>query len=136
MTVPYGRCNTGEEVIKLAKKLEAIRAKRKDRVRSKIEGTPERPRLSVFRSSRHIFVQAIVDDTGVTIAEASTLSKDLRDSLQGKKKTEAAKEVGKLVSRRLQHLGIEQVVFDRSRYLYHGRIKALADAAREAGLKF
>lgn len=120
----------------MARKIETIRAKRKDRVRSKINGTTDRPRLSVFRSARHIFVQAIVDDSGVTIAEASTLSKDLRHSVGEMKKTDAAKEVGKLLTARLQKLGIERAVFDRSRYLYHGRIKALADAAREAGLKF
>ncbi len=120
----------------MANKLEKVRARRKARVRGKIEGTPERPRMSVFRSARHIFVQAIVDDPGKTIAEASTLSKDLQETIRGLKKTAAAREVGKLVSARLQKLGIERVVFDRGRYLYHGRVKAVADAAREAGLKF
>ncbi len=120
----------------MANKLEKVRARRKARVRGKIEGTQERPRISVFRSAKHIFAQAIVDDLGKTIAEASTLSKDLQETIRGLKKTAAAREVGKLVSARLQKQGIEQVVFDRGRYMYHGRVKALADAAREAGLKF
>ncbi|MDZ4166011.1 MAG: 50S ribosomal protein L18 [Smithellaceae bacterium] len=120
----------------MANKLEKVREKRKARVRGKISGTEGRPRLSVFRSARHIFVQAIADDLGRTITEASTLSKELQESISGLKKSEAAREVGKLVSRKLQSLGIETVVFDRGPYLYHGRLKALADAAREAGLKF
>ncbi len=117
--------------------MEKIRAKRKVRVRGKISGgTESRPRLSVFRSARHIYVQAIADDTARTLAEASTLSKELKDVIAGLKKTEAAKEVGKLLSQRLMSRGIEQVTFDRGRFLYHGRVKALAEAAREAGLKF
>ena len=118
------------------KRIERIRLKRKKRVRGKISGTELRPRLSVFRSARHIYVQAIADDAGKTLAEASTLSKELKGSFTGAKKVEAAKAVGALVSRRLQALGIDHVVFDRGRFLFHGRVRALAQAAREAGLKF
>ena len=118
------------------KKVEKIRAKREIKVRSKITGTETRPRLSVFRSVKQIYVQAIADDTARTLAEASSISKEIRDAVQGMKKVDAAKEVGKLVSQRLIAQGIGRVVFDRGRFLYHGRVKALADAAREAGLKF
>ena len=118
------------------KKIERVRIKRKKRVRGKISGTQARPRLSVFRSNKQIYVQAIADDVGMTLAEASTLSKELRGTLEGLKKIDAAKEVGKLVSARLKSIGIESVVFDRGSYIYHGRVKALAEAAREAGLTF
>jgi len=118
------------------KKVERIRRKRERRVRSKIFGTPSRPRLSVFRSARHIYVQAIADDTGQTLAAASTLTKEIREKIAGLKKTEAAREVGRLVALRLKDKAIESVVFDRGRFLYHGRVKALAEGAREAGLKF
>lgn len=118
------------------KKVEKVREKRKARVRGKIFGTQTRPRLSVFRSARHIYVQAIADDVGKTIAEASTLSNELKQVVETKNKTEVAKEVGKLVTTRLKAVGIEEVVFDRGQYLYHGRVKALADGARETGLKF
>lgn len=118
------------------KKVEKIRARREKKVRGKITGTETRPRLSVFRGAKHIYVQAIADDSARTLAEASTLSKDIKDIVRGMKKIDAAREVGKLVSQRLIARGIEQVVFDRGRFLYHGRVKALADAAREAGLKF
>jgi large subunit ribosomal protein L18 len=119
-----------------SKKIEKIRAKRKRRVRGKIFGTETRPRLSVFRSAKQIYVQAVADDVGKTLVEASTISKDLKGTLDGLKKVDAAREVGKLVSKKLQAIGIEQIVFDRGRYLYHGRVKALAEAARESGLKF
>jgi large subunit ribosomal protein L18 len=99
-------------------------------------GTETKPRLCLFRSATHIYAQAVADDSQKTLAEASTLSKDLREKLPGMKKVDQAREVGKFVSKRLQAIGIERVVFDRGRYLYHGRVKALADAAREAGLKF
>ncbi len=121
-------------MLETKRKIEEIRSKRKKRVRGKIFGTQERPRLSVFRSSCHIYVQAIADDKGQTLAEASTLNSG--DTLKGKKKTEAAKEVGKLIATRLLEKGISKVIFDRGRFLYHGRVKALADAAREAGLQF
>lgn len=119
-----------------SKKIEKIRAKRKRRVRGKISGTETRPRLSVFRSAKQIYVQAIADDLGKTLAEASTLSKEIRGNLEGLKKLDAAREVGKLISKRLQAMGIEKIIFDRSKYLYHGRVRALAEAARESGLKF
>ena len=118
------------------KKIDKIRVKRKKRVRGKIFGTESRPRLSVFRSSEHIYVQAVADDVGRTLAEASTMSKDLRGAVGRLKKIEAAKEVGKEVAKRLLSKGVTEVVFDRGRFLYHGRIKALAEAARESGLKF
>ena len=99
-------------------------------------GTEKRPRLSVFRSAVHIYAQAIADDSGRTLAEASTLSKELADSIAGMKRVDEARAVGRLLAKRLQDAGIENVVFDRGRFLYHGRVKALADGAREAGLKF
>jgi large subunit ribosomal protein L18 len=118
------------------KKIEKIRLKRKKRIRGKVVGTEKRPRLSVFRSASHIYVQAIADDAGRTLAEASTLSKELGSSLAGLKKTAAAKTVGMLLAKRLHEIGIQECVFDRGRFLYHGRVKALADGAREAGLSF
>ncbi len=119
-----------------SKKTLKIRGKREKRVRSKLTGTPERPRLSVFRSDKHIYAQGINDVEGRTIATASTLSRELAGKLKGIKKVDVAREVGKLIAARLQTLGVEKVVFDRGRFLYHGRVKALADAARENGLKF
>jgi len=119
-----------------SKKTLKIRDKREKRVRGKIAGTEERPRLCVFRSDRHIYAQVINDVQGTTIAAASTLSKELADKIKGKKKVDVAKEVGKLIAERLQSLGVGKVVFDRGRFLYHGRVKSLADAARESGLKF
>ena len=118
------------------KKIEKIRIKRKKRVRGKIFGTENRPRLSVFRSTQHIYVQAIADDVGRTLAEASTLSKEIKGTLKELKKVDVAREVGKLVSKRLKAIGIDHVVFDRGRYLYHGRVEGLAEAARESGLIF
>jgi len=96
----------------------------------------ERARLSVFRSSKHIYAQVIDDAKGQTLASASSLEKDMRDSLKTGANVEAAKEVGRLVAERAGEAGVKAVVFDRSGYLYHGRVKALADAAREAGLDF
>lgn len=118
------------------KRIEKIRVKRKMRVRGKVKGTEKRPRLSVFRSALHIYVQAIADDSGRTLAEASTLNKELAGECKGLKKIDEAKAVGRLMAKRLQDAGIVDVVFDRGRFLYHGRVKALADGAREAGLKF
>lgn len=118
------------------KKIEKVRIKRKKRVRSKIFGTEEKPRLSVFRSAKHIYVQAIDDNLGKTLAEASTVSAELKGILGDRKKVDTAKKVGQLIAKRLLAKGIAQAVFDRGRFLYHGRIKALADAARESGLKF
>lgn len=119
-----------------SKRIERIRAKRAKRVRAKIFGTDAKPRLSLFRSASHIYVQAVDDHMKRTLAEASTLSEDLRGKLSGMKKVDQAKEVGRSVSKKLRAIGIERVIFDRGRYLYHGRVKALAEAAREAGLKF
>ncbi|MDO5040929.1 MAG: 50S ribosomal protein L18 [Peptoniphilus sp.] len=112
----------------------ANRIKRHKRIRNKISGTKSCPRLSVFRSNSHIYAQIIDDENGHTLAQASTLDKSLE--VESTKNIEAAQEVGKLVAKRALDAGIENVVFDRSGYLYHGRIKALADAARENGLKF
>ncbi|MBN2283946.1 MAG: 50S ribosomal protein L18 [Deltaproteobacteria bacterium] len=117
------------------KKIKKIRARRKQRVRGKISGTAERPRLSVFRSNRAIYIQAIDDVSGVTLAEASSMSKDLQGKLSGLKKTEVAKEVGKLLAKRMQEKNLRSGVFDRGRYLYHGRVKALADSVRESGIQ-
>lgn len=119
-----------------SKKTLKVREKREKRVRGRLTGTADRPRLSVFRSYKHIYAQVINDARGTTIATASTLSKELAGKHKGIKKTEVAREVGKLIAARLLALGVEKVVFDRGRFLYHGRVKALADAARESGLKF
>ena len=119
-----------------SKKTLKVREKREKRVRGKIVGTQEKPRLCVFRSDRHIYAQAINDAQGSTLATASTLSKELAKKIKGKKKVEVAVEVGKLIASRLQALGVDKVVFDRGRFLYHGRVKALADGARGNGLKF
>ena len=119
----------------MSKKLTG-RERRKFRIRSKISGTTERPRLSVYRSSKHIYAQVIDDTTGATLAAASTLSRDLRSSEDDGTKTDAAKKVGALIAKICLGKKLEKVVFDRNGYLYHGRVKALADAAREAGLDF
>jgi len=112
------------------------RIKRHLRIRKKIKGTPERPRLAVFKSEKHIYAQIIDDTKGHTLVAASTLDKELRDKLVKTYNVEAAREVGKLIAQRALSLGIKKVVFDRGGFKYHGRIKALADAAREAGLEF
>jgi large subunit ribosomal protein L18 len=112
------------------------RLKRHLRVRKKISGTTERPRLSVFRSSKHIYAQLIDDVTGVTLASASTVDKELSGEAGSGGNVEAARKVGELIAKRAKDKGYESVVFDRGGYLYHGRIQALADAAREAGLQF
>ena len=112
------------------------RERRKLRIRKKVHGTPERPRLSVFKSARHIYAQVVDDTTGTTLAHASTMSKDLKGTLEGDKKTDAAKKVGALIGKICKSKNIDRVVFDRNGYLYHGRVSALAQAAREAGLEF
>jgi large subunit ribosomal protein L18 len=112
----------------------ATRKKRHARVRAKLSGTSARPRLNVFRSNKHIYAQVIDDMNGVTLASASTIEKDL--NLESTSNFEAAQKVGELVAKRALEKGIEAVVFDRGGYLYHGRIQALADAARENGLQF
>ena len=109
------------------------RLKRHRRVRAKISGTAQRPRLSVFRSSKHIYAQLIDDLTGATLAAASTLDKEFEG--EGGNKG-AAKKIGELLAKRATGKGIETVVFDRSGYIYHGRVKELAEGAREGGLKF
>ena len=111
----------------------AARVKRHYRVRNKISGTTERPRLNVFRSAKHIYAQIIDDVNGVTLAADSTTEKSFENYCGNK---EAAKEVGKLVAQRAMEKGITAVVFDRSGYLYHGRVKELAEGAREGGLQF
>ena len=111
------------------------RARRKRRIRKKISGSGDRPRVSVFRSSKHIYAQAIDDSTSSTVATVSTLSEGVKESLEGNK-TEEAKAVGAALAKVLKEKGIEQIIFDRNGYLYHGRVKALAEGAREAGLKF
>jgi large subunit ribosomal protein L18 len=112
----------------------AARQKRHTRIRLRVEGTVERPRLAVFRSLNHIQAQVIDDSTGKTLAAASSLEKELRAAKQ--RKTDEAKAVGRLVAERAKSAGVERVVFDRAGFRYHGRIKSLADAAREAGLEF
>ena len=115
---------------------ERARLKRKKRVRSHIRGTTERPRLNVFRSLKHLYAQAIVDTTGQTVASASTLSPEVRETLKHPGNVESAKKVGELIAKKCVEKGIKKVVFDRNGYLYHGRIKALAEAARASGLIF
>ena len=112
----------------------AARRKRHDRIRLRLEGTESRPRLAVFRSNVHIYAQVIDDASGRTLATASTVEKELRGSKETK--TQEAASVGKLVAQRAKAAGVAQVVFDRAGFRYHGRIKSLADAAREAGLDF
>jgi large subunit ribosomal protein L18 len=112
------------------------RLKRHLRVRKKINGTAARPRLSVFRSSKHMYAQLIDDVSGVTIVSASTQDKELTEVVGNGGNIDAASKVGELIAKRAQAKGVTQVVFDRGGYLYHGRIQALANAAREAGLEF
>lgn len=112
-----------------------MRLLRHRRIRKRVLGTQEKPRLSVFRSLKHIYVQVIDDERGHTLISASTLDKELRPLQVSSGSIEAAKAVGQLVARRALELGIAEVVFDRGGHAYHGKVKALADAAREAGLK-
>jgi large subunit ribosomal protein L18 len=112
------------------------RERRKLRIRKKVSGSTARPRLTVFRSAKHIYAQVIDDVTGQTLAHASTLSKDIRDSLGDDNKVDAAKKVGALLAKICKSKKIDRVVFDRNGYLYHGRVSALAQGAREAGLEF
>ena len=114
----------------------AVRQRRHARVRKHVSGTPETPRLNVYRSSKNIYVQIIDDVNGVTLTSASTLEQTVKDEIAGKTKTEAAKVVGRIAGERAKEKGIETVVFDRGGYLYTGRVQSLADGAREAGLKF
>ncbi|MGL4463280.1 MAG: 50S ribosomal protein L18 [Planctomycetia bacterium] len=112
------------------------RLRRSNHVRRRLRGTTERPRLTVFRSGRHISAQIIDDERGVTLASASTQQKEVADGLDGTANTEAAKRVGAALAERALAAGVTMVAFDRGHYKYHGRIAALADAAREKGLKF
>ncbi len=113
-----------------------LRLQRHARSRKTMAGTPDRPRLSVFRSLRHIYAQIVDDTKGATLVTASTQDAELRAQVKGKKKTEAGDLVGQLIARRALEKGIKKVVFDRGGYKYHGRIKTVADAARKAGLEF
>ena len=112
------------------------RLRRHRRVRKHVVGTPERPRLNVFRSLRHIYAQVIDDSRGHTLVSASTIDPEIAAQLQGLTKTEQARVVGKVLAERALGHGIHRVVFDRGGYMYHGRVKMLADAAREGGLEF
>jgi large subunit ribosomal protein L18 len=115
------------------KKMQLVRHKR---IRRRLQGTAERPRLAVFRSSGHIYAQVIDDSAGKTLASASTLQPDVRDAAKDKKPLERAKLVGESVAKKAQEAGVKQVVFDRGGFRFHGRVKALADSAREQGLEF
>jgi large subunit ribosomal protein L18 len=115
---------------------QAALARRQRRVRGKVTGTAERPRLSVHRTNAHIYAQVIDDRSGRTLASASTLDPELKGSLKSGANIDAAKAAGELVGRRAAEAGVAEVVFDRGGRLYHGRVKALADGARSAGLKF
>lgn len=113
-----------------------LRIRRHKRIRKKVYGTPERPRLSVYKSNNNIYAQIIDDSAGRTLVAASTLDKDFKGYTGHRGNVEAAKRVGELIAKRAIASGIKKIVFDRSGYLYHGSIKALADAARDAGLEF
>ena len=113
-----------------------IRKRKHLRVRKTVSGTTARPRLCVFRSNSHIYAQVIDDTTGTTLAAASSLDKDVKSQVSNGSNIDAAKEVGKLIATRAQDKNISEVVFDRGGYVYHGRVAALAEAAREAGLQF
>jgi large subunit ribosomal protein L18 len=115
---------------------QAARLKRQRRIRKTVTGSPERPRLSVFRSAKHIYAQIIDDGRGQTVVAASTLSAALKEKLGGLKKADAARLVGQLLAARAKEKGIVKVVFDRNGFLYHGRVKAVAESCREHGLEF
>ena len=120
----------------MSEKSRIARINRHRRVRVNVSGTPERPRLNVFRSLKHIYAQVIDDIQGITLVTASTIDGEVASQISGKTKKEQAAVVGKVLADRAQAAGIDQVVFDRGGYMYHGRVKALAEAAREGGLKF
>ena len=115
---------------------EVARLKRKKRIRRKVEGTQDRPRLTVFRSDKHIYAQIVNDENGATLVSASTLSPEYKEMEQLKGKVAAAKRIGELVAQKALEQGIAKVVFDRNGFIYHGRIQALADGARQKGLDF
>ena len=112
------------------------RVKKHDRIRNRFSGTAERPRLAVFRSNNHMYAQIIDDTVGNTLVAASTLDKDVKDKLEKTNNVEAAKYLGTVVAKKALEKGIKEVVFDRGGFIYHGKVAALADAAREAGLQF
>jgi large subunit ribosomal protein L18 len=118
------------------KKVEILRTSRQQRTRQRIRRVSDRPRLVVFRSSKHVYAQVIDDTVSKTLASASTMSKEFKDADTPLKGLDAAKWVGKKIAEKALESGIKQVVFDKGKYLYHGRVKALADAARESGLDF
>lgn len=120
----------------MAVKSRKARQRRHRRIRARISGTADRPRLNVFRSIDHIYAQLVDDEAGRTLVSASTIDKELRGDLNGKTKKEQAALVGEKVAERAKAAGISTVIFDRGGYLYHGRVKALADGAREGGLEF
>lgn len=120
----------------MSAKSRIARKKRHRRVRARINGTSDRPRLNVFRSLNHIYAQLIDDTVGLTLVSSSTLDKEVASKIGDKTKTEQAQVVGKLIAERAKKAGINEVIFDRGGYRYHGRIKALADGAREGGLTF
>jgi large subunit ribosomal protein L18 len=115
---------------------EEMRQKRKLSIRKRVHGTAERPRLTVFRSAKHIYAQVVNDDEQKTLVSSSTLVETVKGEIGGLKKKDKAKKVGQAIARACLAQGIQQVVFDRNGFIYHGRVSALADAAREAGLKF
>ena len=119
-----------------ANRRKALRLKRKKRIRKKLSGTEDRPRMSVFRSANHIYTQIIDDTKGITLATASTTEKEVREQQKFENKTAAATYIGQLVAKRAAEKGIKTVVFDRNGFLYHGRVKAVSDGARKAGLDF
>ncbi len=121
----------------MAKNQKTLRRKRiQKRVRSKVAGTAEKPRLSVFKSSKHIYAQIISDDEGLTLASASTKSKDLQDQIAGKTGVEKAEIIGAVIAEKAKEAGVKTIVFDRNGYKFHGKLKAIADAARKGGLEF
>ncbi len=120
----------------LKDKKRQLRERRKKSIRKKVTGSTGRPRLSVFRSSKHIYAQIIDDSMGATLVCASTLTREVKDKVKGTKKTEAAKIVGEVVAKKAIEKGVTRVVFDRNGFMYHGRVRALAEGAREGGLVF
>lgn len=118
------------------RQLKSKRQRRKRSIRKKILGTPTRPRLSVYRSNKHIYAQIIDDLNGHTLASASSVDSEARDEVAELEKEEQARQIGKIVAQRAQEKGIEKVVFDRNGFIYHGRVAAVADGAREGGLEF
>lgn len=120
----------------MSKDKKEARYKRHRRIRKKIYGTPQRPRLNIFRSLKHIYAQIIDDSSNSTLVSASSMDKELKGTLGSGGNIEAAKNIGRLIAKRTLAKGVKQVVFDRGGYLYHGRVKALAEAVREEGLEF